>query len=416
MRDVTYLLIGGGLVCHNAAAAIRRRDAGGSVLMVSDEPHRPYNRPPLTKAFMRGDEPLEKAFIASTDWYTEHRVSFRPGTAVTAVHPREHLATLDDGEVVRYEKALLGTGGRPVEPALPGDDLPGVHCLRTMDEAARISRAAQWSRRAVILGGGFIGVEMAAALTRRGLAVTLVHPGERIYSRFAGPTLAEFVTARCREQGVEFVANQKAVAFHGGEGQVRGVELEDGRRLPCELAVAAMGIVPNVELARHAGLEVGDGVVVNERLQTSASDIYAGGDIANVFDPYSRRRRRIEHWGQADYTGTLAGQNMAGADNRYALLPYLWTDVFDMHIEFAGDEHAPADATILRGQTATGQFALLHLHAHHVAACYSVNLKRAENQSLQRLIEHRVNVQGYESHLADTTFDAATLLPPAKAA
>jgi len=416
MRSINYLLIGGGLVCHNAAKAIRRRDDAGSVLMVCDEPHRPYNRPPLSKAFMQGKSPLEEAFVEPDDWYATHRVHLRLSTAVIALNPREHEATLGGGEIIRYDRALLGTGGRAVEAALPGDELSGVHTLRTMHDAATVSRTVASSRKTVILGGGFIGVELAGSLTRRGLAVTLVHPGERIYSRFAGPMLAEFVETRCREHGVEFVAGQKAVAFHGQDGALRSVELQDGRRLPCDLAVAAMGIVPNVDLATQAGLEVRDGVVVNGWLQTSDGDVYAGGDIANFLDPYSGRRRRVEHWGQADYTGTLAGQNMAGASNTYELLPYLWTDVFDVHIEFAGDEHAPVDTAILRGQPADGRFALLHLHAHRVAACYAVNLKRAAYGPLQRLIEHRVNVNGLEPQLADTTFDVTTLLPPSQAA
>jgi len=408
MRNVNFLLIGGGLVCHNAAKAIRQADKNATILLVGNEPHRPYNRPPLTKEYMQGKDPLEKAYCESTDWYAQNKVDLLVGTQVTSIDARQHHAMLSDGQAVYYDKALLGTGGRPITLGLPNESLAGVHYLRTINDAATISQKATEMNKAVVLGSGFIGVEMASSLTQRGVQVTLVHPGEHIYSRFAKPMLADFVEARCRDKGVVFVPGHKARAFQGGTG-LEGVELDDGLVLQCQLLVAATGIVANVELAQAAGLKVDNGVLVNEYMQTSDADIYAGGDIANFIDRYSNRRRRVEHWGQADYTGTLAGQNMTGAAQKYELLTYIWTDVFDIHIEAAGDESIEPDRTILRGRLEDNSFAILNTKAGLVTAYYAVNMKKKQYKPFGQLIEQRVNVAGKEKQLADATFDLTTL-------
>ena len=197
-----------------------------------------------------------------------------------------------------------------------------------------------------------------------------------------------------------------------GDRQVRAVLTESGQSVPCDFACLALGIVPNVELAQQAGLAVDNGVVVDEFLRTSHGDVYAAGDLCNYPDPYFGRRRRVEHWGQADYTGTLAGQNMAGQAARYDLMTYVWSDIFDLHLEFAGDEHA-SDRQILRGRYEDKAFSVLYLKDNRLNAHFSVNLKRKQFSPLQKLIEKKIDLAGKDDSLRDPAFDIATLLPPA---
>lgn len=408
MQSTRYLLIGGGLTSSQAAKQLRQLDPGGSITLVSEERHPPYDRPPLSKDFLRGDNPADKLLFDPESYFQEQHIALMLGTAVERLDPASKTASLKDGSQIRFEKALLATGGRPVRLKIPGADLSGVHYLRTIDDATAISAQAKAGAKAVIVGAGFIGLEVAASLTQRGVQVTVVEFQPRIWARFADATLAGFVERYCMGHGVTFRTSESVVQIHR-HNQAFTVDLKSGTSLACNFVCIGVGIVPNVELAQQAGLQVDNGIVVNEYLQTSHPDIYAGGDVANYLDPVFGKRRRVEHWGHAEYCGQLAAQNMAGARNRYDLLTYVWSDIFDLHLEFAGDE-AEHDETLVRGDLDKPPFTLLYLKEHRLRAYFAINAAAKDFQPLQRLIRSGKDLSGKASQLQDAAVPVKTLL------
>jgi NADPH-dependent 2,4-dienoyl-CoA reductase/sulfur reductase-like enzyme len=409
MKETKYLLIGGGLTSSQAAKEIRDADPDGPILLVGEEPHVPYDRPPLSKEFLRGEKAREELFFDPESSFREQRIDLALGTRVDALDPAARQATLSSGERVAFGKALLATGGSPIRLELPGAGLPGVHTLRTIDDSEAIAKGAAPGARVAIVGAGFIGLEVAASLTRRGAHVTVIEVHPRIWPRFADAGLASFIQRRCEAEGVTFLLGETVAAFRGAAGRVAGVALESGKELACELAIVGVGITPNVALARDAGLAVENGVVVNERLQTSHPDVYAAGDIANYPDPIAGRRRRVEHWGHAEYCGQVAGANMAGGDRRYDLVTYVWSDLFDLHLEFAGDE-SESDETLFRGKLEDAAFLQLHLRKGALTAYFAINASARDFPVLQKLIRTRKDLSGRKKELADPAFALRGLL------
>jgi 3-phenylpropionate/trans-cinnamate dioxygenase ferredoxin reductase subunit len=397
--ETKYLLIGGGLAAGEAAKQLRQKDPQATITLVGAEPHRPYDRPPLSKEFLRGEKPQAQLYFDSEDLFREQQITLVLGNAVDRLDVASRTAHLHQGPAIQFEKALLATGGRPVPLRIPGADLAGVHYLRTMEDSAAIAQDGQPGRRAIIIGAGFIGLEVAASLTQRGVSVTVLETESRIWPRFAAPGLAEFVQEYCSAKGVRFLTNQTATAL-SGSGRVTSVMTRAGTALPCDFVCIGIGIIPNVELAREAGLEVNNGIVVNECLETSVAGIYAAGDVANFPDPFAGKRRRVEHWGHAEYSGQLAGQNMAGERQAYDLLSYVWSDIFDLHLEFAGDESEP-DQVVLRGRIEEKRFLVLYLQRQVLRAYFAVNAGSKELPTLQRLIKQRKDLSGKLEQLQD---------------
>ena len=399
MRRAKYLLIGGGLASSQCAKQLREHDPGGAITLAGEEPHVPYDRPPLSKEFLRGEKSREAVFFDPEQYFHDQGIELILGVAVERLDPAGKTATLAGGEVIAFDKALIATGGRPVRLRLPGGDLPGVHYLRTLDHAAAIAVEAGPGRRAVFIGAGFIGMEVAASLTQRGVQVTVIEALPHIWARFADAALAGFFQDHCAQKGVTFLTNETVAEIRGTD-RPSSVVTRSGKELPCDFVCIGVGIVPNVELAREAGLAVDNGVVVNEYLQSSHPDIYAAGDVANYVDPVFGKRRRVEHWGHAEYSGQLAGQNMAGARNPYDLLTYVWSDLFDLHLEFAGDE-SEHDEVLLRGRFQDRSFMVLYLREHALQAYFAINTSAKEFSSLQRLIRQKTSLAGKEVRLQD---------------
>jgi NADPH-dependent 2,4-dienoyl-CoA reductase/sulfur reductase-like enzyme len=245
-------------------------------------------------------------------------------------------------------------------------------------------------------------MELAASLTQRGVQVTVLEAHSHVWSRFADSTLAGFFQDYCTKKGITFLTSERAAEIRG-KGRPTSVITQSGKELPCDVVCIGVGIVPNVELAQQAGLAVDNGVVVNEYLQSSHPDIYAAGDVANYLDPIFGKRRRVEHWGHAEYCGQLAGQNMAGAQNKYDLLTYVWSDIFDLHLEFAGDE-SEHDQVLLRGTMQEKSFTVLYLKRHVLRAYFAINTGPAEFGMLQRLIRQKRDLTGREEQLQDPRF------------
>lgn len=399
MEPATYVLIGGGLASTEAAKQLRQHDPAATITLIGEEPYLPYDRPPLSKEFLRGEKSTEHLFFHPAQYFHDHRITLILGTAARSLNASEKTVALADGRIIAFQKALIATGGRPVHLKLPGHDLAGVHYLRTIDDSAAIAADAKPGTRAVIIGAGFIGLEVAASLTQRGVQATVIEAQSHIWPRFADATLANLIQAYCASKGVTFMTGDTVTAIQG-HGRASSVATKSGRTLACDFVCIGVGIVPNVELAQQAGLAVENGVVVNEFLQSSHPDIYAAGDVAAYWDPLFGKRRRVEHWGHAEYCGQLAGQNMVGARNPYDLLTYVWSDIFDLHLEFAGDE-SEHDQVLLRGRLEDKSFIVLYLKEHVLKAYFAINAAAKDFPPLQRLIRSKKDLRGKEGQLQD---------------
>jgi NADPH-dependent 2,4-dienoyl-CoA reductase/sulfur reductase-like enzyme len=402
MKSTKYLLIGNGLSSSQAAKQLREKDPQSAITLVGAEPYLPYDRPPLSKEFLRGEKSREDLFFDPEKYFHDQRIDVILGIAVERLDLSKKVASLAQGETIAFEKALIATGGRPVHLNIPGHDLPGVSYLRTLDDSAGIAAQAGQSKQAVVIGAGFIGMEVAASLTQRGVQVTVLEAQAHVWSRFADPTLAGFFQEYCTQKGITFLTNERVTEIRG-ENRPTSVITQSGKELPCDVVCIGVGIVPNVELAQQAGLKVDNGIVVNEYLQSSDPDIYAAGDVANYIDPIFGKRRRVEHWGHAEYCGQLAGQNMAGAKNKYGLLTYVWSDIFDLHLEFAGDE-SEHDRVLLRGRVQDKSFTVLYLKQNVLRAYFAINTGSTEFPLLQRLIRQKKDLTGKEKQLQDPAF------------
>jgi 3-phenylpropionate/trans-cinnamate dioxygenase ferredoxin reductase subunit len=372
---VTYVLIGGGLASARAAEAIRERDAEGQVVIVGREPELPYNRPDLSKGYLLGKRPLAKvyfkpkAFADAQAFYRERNIEVVTNNAAVELDAGERRVRLADGRVLGYDRLLLATGARPRTLDLPGAQLANIFYLRSLADAdalraavSAVSASPQEARQAVVVGGGFIGAEAAAGLTMLGLQVTLVLRDKVLLERALGAQAGRTLTDYFVQHGVRVLTGVTAAAFEGDE-QLRSVMLGTGEVLPAGLAVVGAGVVPDVDLARQAGLDLalgpGGGVNVDEYLRTSRPEIYAAGDVAAFASPLYGRRMRIEHWDHARQSGRVAGLNMAGAGQAYTALPYFYSDLFDLDLQAYGDlyewdevvSRGPVDLTAKPGLT-----------------------------------------------------------------
>lgn len=406
--NTRYLLIGGGLASSQAAKMIRRKDPEGSILLVTNEAFLPYDRPPLSKEFLRGEKTTDQITFDNAATLEGLNIQYRLEATVERLDLPGKQAVLSGGETIGFEKALIATGGRPIRLPLPGADLPEVFYLRNQDDAASIGAAAQAGKRAVLIGAGFIGIEVAASLTKMGVQVTVVEAAAHIWARFADATLAGYFQAYCAEKGITFLTSDTVTEIQGS-GHVSGVVTKSGKQLPCDFVCIGVGIKPNVELAQVSGLDVTNGIVVNEHLQTSHPDVYAAGDVVNYYDPIFEKRRRVEHWGHAEHCGQIAGMNMAGENHTYNLLSYVWSDIFDLHLEFAGDE-SEHDQVLIRGNMADHTFILLFLKNHVLTAYFAVNTNAREFRTYQRMIQQKIDLSGKEAQLQDTTVVVKDLL------
>ncbi|WHZ24494.1 MAG: Ferredoxin reductase [Nitrospira sp.] len=408
MDSTTYLLIGGGLASGQAAKQLRQLDAQATITLVGEEPHVPYDRPPLSKDFLRGETPKERLFFDEPSFFEAQRINLKLGTTVKTLDPAAKTAELSDGRSLRFEKALIATGGRPVRLKIPGTDLPGVHYLRTLNDSMALAADATPGSRAVMVGAGFIGLEVAASLTQRGVQVTVIETGPHIWPRFADETLARVIQQHCAAKGVTFRTGESVTEIRQ-QDRTLSVHLTSGTALPGNIVCIGVGIVPNVELARQAGLAVENGIVVDEYLQTSHPDIYAAGDVANYVDPLFGKRRRVEHWGHAEYSGQLAARNMAGERRPYDLLTYVWSDIFDLHLEFAGDEQEH-DKVLLRGKLEDLSCFMLYLKRQRLTAYFAINADNKDLPPLQKLIQSKKDLSGQEAALQDQTIPLKSLL------
>ena len=336
MERIPYVIIGGGLTATSAIDAIRRRDKTGRLVLIGAEVHLPYDRVPLSKDYLLGRMEREDVFLRRPRFYERHRVERYLGQSATAVDVSARAVTLDDGSEVGFDKLLLATGGRPRRLPIPGADMDGVYYLRTLEDSDALRAAMAKARRAVVVGGGFIGCEVATAFAQSGLQTTLVEVTPAPLSLVLDAETSAFITSFLSQQGVTLRTDTAAAQFVGAQGRVERVVTNSGEAIEADVVVIGVGIAPNTELAAAAGLNVDNGVVVNEYLE-AADAIYAAGDIARYYSPTLGRHLRVEHYDVALQHGRTAGANMAGAHLAYTELPYFFSHMGALHIDVIGD-------------------------------------------------------------------------------
>jgi len=325
------VIIGGGLTGGNAAVTLREEGFAGPVVIIGREPGIPFGRPPLSKTYLRSEEDLGGWYVRPAGWYADHEVELRHGTAVVAVDPAAHTITLDSREELRYQKVLIATGGRNRRLGIPGAGLPGIHYLRTVAECDAMKREARPGRRAVVVGMGFIGCEVAASLTELGVQVTAVFPGRAPLERVLGDQMAALIGASHRANGVELRPGEQVAAFAGAE-RLEAVVTAAGHRIACDFAVAGIGIelvIPDVAVAQD------NGILTDELCRTSAPDVYAAGDVANHLHPLFGRVR-VEHYNNAEKQGAAVARSMLGSTAPYDYLYTFWSDQYEHKIEYVG--------------------------------------------------------------------------------
>jgi 3-phenylpropionate/trans-cinnamate dioxygenase ferredoxin reductase subunit len=382
MSPRTMVIAGGGLAGAGAALALREEGFDGRVVLVGEEPFAPYERPPLSKEYLRGEAEFEAALVAPPERYTELDVELRLGESVADVRAGEHRVGLAGGEELAYDRLLLATGAAPVRLPLPGADLAGVHTLRTAADAEALRAALQPGAHAVIVGAGWIGCEVAAAARHRGAAVTLIEPRDVPLEAVLGPQLGAIYRDLHVAHGVDVRTGEGVTAFRG-QGRVESVVTSSGQTLPCTLAVVGVGVRPRTGRAAAAGLAVDDGVLVDERLRASAPDVFAAGDVARHRHP-RYGSLRVEHWANARNQGPAAARAMLGAETPYDRVPYFFSDQYDLGMEYRGLASG-TDPVVLRGDPAEGAFLAFWLRDGAVAAALNANVWDAGDE-LARLV------------------------------
>jgi 3-phenylpropionate/trans-cinnamate dioxygenase ferredoxin reductase subunit len=358
----------------SAAATLRDEGFPGPVVLLSREPNVPFGRPPLSKTYLRSEEDLAGWYVRPAGWYAEHDVELRNGVVVAAVDPAAHTVTLDSGDELRYHKVLIASGGRNRRIGVDGADLPGIHYLRTVAECDAIKQEAVRGRRAVVVGMGFIGCEVAASLTQLGVRVTAVFPGRDPLERVLGDQVAGVMSAIHRANGVELLAGEQAAAFEGSS-RVEAVVTQSGRRIECDFAVAGVGIEPDIPAV---GVEQQNGILVDECCRASAPDVYAAGDVANHLHPLFGRIR-VEHYNNAEKQGAAAARSMLGSTAPYDYIHSFWSDQYDHKLEYVGHV-GKWDEFVVRGSVRDGKLIGIYLVAGIVRA--AVGLDRGGDPEL----------------------------------
>jgi len=368
----TFVIVGASLAGAKAAETLRAEGFDGRVVLIGDELHRPYERPPLSKEYLRGEKDVDATAVHPAGFYDEQRIELRTSTVITGVDPGASEVTVSSGERIAYDRLLLATGAVPRRLSVPGSDLDGVHYLRSIADADVLRHAIGPLSEVVVIGAGWIGAEVAASARQLGATVAMVEMASVPLERVLGAEVGAIYRDLHAEHGVDLHFD---VGVDGlvGSTAVEAVRLSDGTVLPATAVVVGVGVTPRVELAEAAGLAVDNGVVVDEHLQTSAPGIFAAGDVANAFHPRYGTRIRLEHWSAALNQGPAAAQSMLGHAVTYDRIPYFFSDQYDLGMEYRG--WAPSfDQVVFRGEPASREFIAFWLRHGRVAAAMNANV------------------------------------------
>jgi 3-phenylpropionate/trans-cinnamate dioxygenase ferredoxin reductase subunit len=379
MSAVPFVIVGGGLAAATAAQTLRGEGYDGDLTIVTGEPHRPYERPPLSKDYLRGDADRTKVFTVDEDWYARN-ADLRTGEPATGLDPAARRLSLADGSTVDYKKLLLATGSSPRPLPIPGADLQGVHLLRTVEQSDLLAAAIRAGEHVAIIGDGWIGMEVAASARQLGRDVTVFGHGAQPLERVLGPEMGLVFAKLHTDHGVDLRRRSQVARILGEDGKATGVATADGQHVDADTVLIAVGATPNVGLAVDAGLELrgtglGGGIAVDGTLRTSGPDIWAAGDIASIPSLHYRRPIRVEHWQTALDTGPHAARAMLGAEDPYDKLPYFYSDQYDLGMEYLGFVPGPDayDEVVVSGSIESLEFAAFWTKDGRVLAGMAVN-------------------------------------------
>jgi 3-phenylpropionate/trans-cinnamate dioxygenase ferredoxin reductase subunit len=402
-REVDFLLVGGGMASAHCAAELRKRGAEGPILLAGREPEPPYERPPLSKEYMRGEASREDAHVNPSGWYEENAVELLTGVNVMSLDPVARTAKLQGGEEVGFDKALLATGAMVNILRVEGAENEGIHYLRAFGNTDAIRADAEAAEHVVLIGGSYIGTEVAASLTAKGVKCTIVMMEDVALSRVFGEDAGSWFQEKLESHGVTIHAGEELEAFEG-DGRVKAVLTKGGTAIECDTVVVGAGVRPDAMLAQRAGLEVDDGIVCDSKLATSAAGIYAAGDCCSYDSVVHGRRIRVEHWDVAMQQGMHAARNMLGEDSDYDVVPYFFSDLADWaSLEYVGPA-AEWDEEIWRGDREAGEFSVWYLKDGKVAGALSVG--RSEDLAeARRLLADGVDVSAARDRIADSGSD-----------
>jgi 3-phenylpropionate/trans-cinnamate dioxygenase ferredoxin reductase subunit len=404
--DKTFVIVGASLAGAKAAETLRTEGFDGRLVLIGAEPERPYERPPLSKDYLRGEAARDTIYVHGERFYAEHDIELRLGRTATGLDPSGGRVRLDDGEQLRYDRLLLATGAEPRRLPIPGEALDGVLYLRSVRDSDALRDRLDRGGSVVVVGAGWIGAEVAASARQRGLDVTVLDPLSVPLERVLGAELGGVYRDIHSDHGVRILPGTSVAAFEGTTA-VERVRTDDGRAIDCDFVVVGVGVQPRTALASDAGIEVGDGIVVDEHLETSAPGVFAAGDVALAHHPLYGRGIRVEHWANALHQGPVAARNMLGRSEAYDRVPYFFSDQYDVGMEYAG--HAPTwDRVVFRGDPATREFIAFWLLGDRVVAGMNVGVWDVTD-AIQDLIRAQVTID--ERRLADTDVPLGDLTP-----
>jgi 3-phenylpropionate/trans-cinnamate dioxygenase ferredoxin reductase subunit len=409
--EQVVVIVGAGLAGGHAAVTLREEGWRGRIVLLGAEPGIPFGRPPLSKTYLRGEEDLSAWYVKPADWYGDHDVELRTGSIVRQVDTALKQLRLASGATLDYDKLVLCTGGTNRNLAVPGANLPGVYQLRTLTECDAIRQVAQPGARAVVVGMGFIGSEVAASLRQMGLEVSAVLPGAAPLATILGNEVAAVLAAIHREQGVQLVTNDQVLAFEGGT-RVERVLTAKGARLACDLVVVGIGIAPAVDALAGSAIALDNGILVNARCQTSVPDVYAAGDVANLLHPVFGRVR-VEHFNNAEKQGRAVARAVLGNLQAYEYIYSFWSEQYEHKLEYVGFARN-WERMVLRGSSESREFLAFYLRQGMMQAAFGLNRggdpeleADAELRACQDLIGGRIRLS--ETALADDRVDLRSL-------
>jgi 3-phenylpropionate/trans-cinnamate dioxygenase ferredoxin reductase subunit len=400
----TFVIVGAGLAGGGAAATLRKEGFDGRVVLIGAEPQPPYERPPLSKEYLRGESPFEQALFQPLDFYAENGIDTRFGVRVTRVDAVDKVVELDGGERVSYDALLVASGGRNRRIPIPGIDLESIYGLRTVADSDRIRAEIAPGRKAVVVGMGFIGSEVAASLRQSGVEVVVVDRNAVPLRRVLGEEVGRVVEEIHRDHGTELIFDDEVAAFEGA-GRVELITTARGRRIECDFVVVGLGVEPATELFAGTGVEIDNGVLVDEYLRTGVEGIYAAGDVANHYHPVFKRHIRVEHWQNALKQGPAAARNMLGENEPYDEIPWFWSDQYEHNLQYAGF-HTEWDELVVRGSMDERNFVAFYRKDGRVLAAVAINGGRDLRRSIP-LIKTQEEVAA--ATLGDLDVDLRTL-------
>jgi 3-phenylpropionate/trans-cinnamate dioxygenase ferredoxin reductase subunit len=385
----TFVIVGAGMAGGKAVETLREEGFDGRIVLLGAEPDRPYERPPLSKDYLRGEAERNSIYLQEdSSWYAEHDVELRASTVVASLDVAGSAVALADGERVDYDRLLLATGAEPKRISVPGSELDGVHVLRTVEDSDVLRAVLDAGGRLAVVGAGWIGCEVAASARQRGMEVTIIEPQSVPLERVLGAELGAFYRDVHLDHGVEMRLGDGVEAFEGA-GRVERVRTSDGASVECDAVMVGIGVAPRTELAEGV-LDVDDGIVVDAGLRASVDGVFAAGDVANHDHPLLGRLR-VEHWANALEQGPAAARAMLGQDVTYERVPYFFSDQYDVGMEYAGHSR-PGDEVVFRGDPATREFIAFWLRDGRVTAGMNVNVWDV-NEQIQALVREGATVE-----------------------